>query len=344
MSELRHDPLNRRWVIIASERAERPFDFEVVHYKPGPDQEECPFCEGHEHLTHPEIFAVRDKGLRANGPGWQIRVVPNLYPALTIEGQPDRRAVGIYDRMHGIGAHEVIVESPHHNLALADQPPEQMQRIVEAWRARVGDLMRDQRFKYVLLFKNHGAAAGASLEHPHAQVIATPVTPRAVSVELEASRAHHELKERCLLCDVIAQEIEDGRRLVSLDEDFVVFAPYASRFAFELMLLPRRHRHEFSLTGDDELRAFGRVLTDVLGRLKRALRDAPYNCVLHTAPNTNVRPRRASFFTTLEDDWHWHVEILPRITRVAGFEWGSGYHINPTPPEEAARLLREVEI
>jgi UDPglucose--hexose-1-phosphate uridylyltransferase len=343
MSELRHDPLNRRWVIIATERAQRPRDFELT-VETAAEQRPCPFCEGCESQTPPEIHAVRSNGSAPNGPGWRVRVVPNRYPALAIEGQPDRRGVGMYDRMHGIGAHEVIVESPHHDVPLANQPPAQLLDIVTVWRDRVTDLMRDPRFKYVLLFKNKGAAAGATMGHPHGQIIATPVTPRAVAAELDASLAHHQLKERCLICDLIAQEIEDGRRIVSLTDDFVVFTPFASRFPFELFLAPRRHSHEFGLTPDALLPSFAASLTDALKRIEILLRDAPWNFVLHTAPNTTVRPRRHSYFSTLEDDWHWHLEILPRLTRVAGFEWGSGLFVNPTAPEDAAKWLREVEV
>jgi UDPglucose--hexose-1-phosphate uridylyltransferase len=342
MSELRHDPLNKRWVIIAGERAQRPQDFELVVSAP-PEEQPCPFCEGNEEATPPEIAAVRENGSEPNGAGWQVRVVPNRYPALAIEGQPDRRGLGLYDRMHGIGAHEVIIESPHHDVDLCDQTPEQLLRIVTTWRDRIVDLMRDERFKYVLLFKNHGASAGASLRHPHTQIIATPVTPREIAVELDASRHHHELKERCLICDLIQQETDDGRRLVAVTEATVALAPYASRFPFEVFLAPRRHRHDFGQTPETELASFAAVLADVLKRMKALLRDVAYNFVLHTAPNTNVTPRRALYWTTLPYDWHWHLEILPRLTRVAGFEWGTGFHINPTAPEEAARLLREVE-
>jgi UDPglucose--hexose-1-phosphate uridylyltransferase len=342
MSELRHDPLTRRWVIIAAERAGRPNHFELIP-DPPEDEGECPFCEGHEGHTPPEILALRT-GSAPNGPGWSVRVVPNRYPALAIEGQPDRRGVGMYDRMHGIGAHEVIVESPFHRVAFADQPLDHLTRILGVWRERVTDLMRDPRFKYVLLFKNQGAAAGASIGHPHAQIIATPVTPRTVAVELVSAHAHHQLKERCLLCDMIAQEIEDGRRIVILNDDFIAWAPYASRFPFEVTIAPRRHLHEFGLTPDGILPALASTLAEVLSRLKVLLRNPPYNFVLHTAPNTNVRPRRAGYFVTLEYDWHWHIEVLPRVARVAGFEWGTGFHINPTAPEDAARLLRDVEL
>jgi UDPglucose--hexose-1-phosphate uridylyltransferase len=342
MSELRHDPLNKRWVIIAGERGKRPQDFELAS-GPLESDEPCPFCPGHEALTAPEITAIRPDGSPPTGPGWLVRVVPNRHPALAIEGQPDRRGLGLYDRMHGIGAHEVVIESPSHDVELPDQPEEQLLRIVTTWRDRIQDLMRDERFKYVLLFKNHGGAAGATLPHPHTQLIATPVTPREIAVKLEAARAHHELKERCLFCDIVSQEMDDGRRVVAVNEHFIAFTPYASRFPFELVVAPLRHLHEFSQTPEAHLPAFASALADVLRRLKTLLRDVAYNLVLHTAPNTNVAPRRAFYWTTLPHDWHWHLEVLPRLTRVAGFEWGTGFHINPTPPEEAARALREVE-
>ena len=208
MSELRHDPIQHRWVIIATDRSKRPTDFltEQTSLDGGAF---CPFCPGHEEKTPPEITAVRANGSAPNSPGWQVRVFPNKFPALMIEGGLERKAMGIFDRMRGVGAHEVIVESPEHTLALADLPLEQFTSVMELYRERHEDLLRDPRFKYILIFKNHGAPAGASLAHGHTQIIATPVTPRTVAVELDSARAHHNVKERCLFCDVIDQEIGD---------------------------------------------------------------------------------------------------------------------------------------
>src|SRR5215475_7368452 len=232
MSELRHDPIQRRWVIIATDRSKRPTDF-LADLSTIAEGSFCPFCPGHEDKTPPEITAIRSDGSAANQPGWQVRVIPNKFPALMIEGGPERKGMGIYDRMRGIGAHEVIVESPDHSLAMADMPLEQFTQVIGLYRARHEDLLRDHRFKYILIFKNHGATAGASFAHEHTQIIATPVTPRTVAVELDSARAHHHLKERCLFCDVIDQEIDEGRRLVYLDEQYIAFTPYASRFPFE---------------------------------------------------------------------------------------------------------------
>lgn len=341
MSELRHDPLNKRWVIIASERAERPQEF-VVDGSTTNGLAACPFCEGNEDATPPEIAVRRPPPGLPNGPGWRVRVVPNRYPALAIEGLPERRGVGLYDRMRGIGAHEVIIETPEHALEISRQPVAHVEEVVSMWRERVADLMRDRRFKYVLLFKNEGALAGASLAHPHSQIVATPVTPREIAVQLEASYTHFRAKERCLFTDLLDQEIAEGHRIVYESDEFVAFCPYASRFPFETVLAPRRQTHDFGRLDPKLVPGFSRALKDVLSRLRALLRDCPYNLVLHTAPNAHVEPHRSHWFETLAHDWHWYLAILPRLTRVAGFEWGTGFHINPTPPEEAARLLREV--
>src|SRR5262245_8106504 len=270
MSELRHDPISKRWVIIATERSRRPMD-----YVPEPDTVPqgafCPFCPGHEDKTPPEIAAVRPPDTAPNTPGWQVRVIPNKFPALMIEGTPDRRGIGLYDKMRGIGASQVIVETPEHHLMIPDMPDDHLGTVVEVWADRLRDLIRDRRFKYILLFKNHLPTAGASLAHPHTQIIATPVTPRAVAMKLESAKAHHQLKERCLFCDLIAQEIEDGSRIVHLDDHFVALAPYASRFPFEIFLAPRRHSHSFIETPQPELASFGRALCISLGRMRSAL-------------------------------------------------------------------------
>lgn len=340
MSELRHDPVSKRWVIVSTERSRRPGDF-TLEKEPIAEPRFCPFCPGNEDKTPPEISAIRPGGGAANGAGWEVRVLPNKYPALAIEGTLDRKGVGLYDRIHGVGAHEVIVESPKHHQHLAEMEPAQIERVLKVCQERLRDLHRDPRFKYVLLFKNHGAVAGATLGHPHMQLIATPVTPRAIAVELESARAHFQLKERCLFCDMIEQEIRDRERIVSADEHYVVIAPYASRFPFELVVLPRAHRHSLMDESAPALAALARTLRETMARLKETLGDPPFNFVFHTAPNTDTTVRRRNYWDTLPFDFHWHLEILPRLTRVAGFEWGTGFYINPTAPEEAAAFLRE---
>jgi UDPglucose--hexose-1-phosphate uridylyltransferase len=342
MSELRHEPISKRWVIIATERSRRPTDFSLAPTEM-PSADNCPFCMGNESKTPPEISALRN-GTAPNTPGWTVRVIPNKYPALMIEGEPGRKGVGLYDKMRGIGAHEVIIESPDHTLNLCDMPVSQIEQILLVYQERLKDLMRDPRFKYCLIFKNHGAVAGASLAHPHTQLIATPVTPREVAIELENSKGHHQVKERCLICDLIQQEIETGERIVSIGESYVSYAPFASRFPFEIFFAPRMHSHSFAEVSHHEMAGIARGLKDTLLRLKTILRDPPYNFVLHTSPNQHTSPKRSNYWDTLPFDYHWHIEILPRLTRVAGFEWGTGFYINPTAPEEAAMFLREAEI
>jgi UDPglucose--hexose-1-phosphate uridylyltransferase len=341
MPELRHDPIQKRWVIIAAERGRRPDDFprnETV-----PTGGFCPFCEGNESKTPPEITAIRN-GSGPNQPGWEVRVIPNKYPALRIEGGLDRRGLGAYDRMNGVGAHEVIIESPNHSQELADAPLDHIHKVLRTYRERLVDLLRDQRFKYVLIFKNHGAAAGASLSHPHTQLIATPITPLTLVEELNSAKDHYLDKERCLFCDLIEQELESGQRVVIAGDQFVALAPFASRFPFEIFIAPRSHHHSFAEASEDMLYHLAGVLKEVLLRIKKCLKDPPYNFLIHTIPNVQAKPRHGSDWETIELDYHWHIEFIPRLTQVAGFEWGTGFYINPTAPEEAAKFLRDTKL
>jgi UDPglucose--hexose-1-phosphate uridylyltransferase len=333
MPELRKDPVVGRWVIISTERSRRPSNFlHLSHEKSG---DFCPFCSGHEDKTPPEVWAHRPDGGAANTPGWQVRVVPNKFPALQIEGSLDRRGEGHYDKMNGVGAHEVVIESPEHDADLAELPVEHLERVLVAYRERCLDLHRDKRFRYVLIFKNQGAAAGATLEHTHTQLIATPIIPQILQEELEGSRAYFELKERCIFCDMIQQETDEnnGRRVVNLTDHFLAIEPFAPRFPFETWILPRNHRASFPNMSDPaEVKDLAVILKDTLQRLNRALDRPPYNFVIHTAPVSEGDV----------DYYHWHLEIMPKLTRVAGFEIGSGFYINPTPPEDAAQYLREI--
>jgi UDPglucose--hexose-1-phosphate uridylyltransferase len=342
MPELRHDPIQRRWVIIATERARRPSDFSIERELPG-NGKQCPFCYGNEARTPPEIRAFRDIP-SSDGPGWKVRVVSNKFPALRIEGEQERAAVGHYDRMNGIGAHEVIIETPQHDKDLPDLPIEDIAALMKMYRERILDLQRDPRFRYIIVFRNHGAAAGASLAHPHSQVIATPVTPRTVAIELQSAREHFQLKERCIFCDIIVQEMQTHSRVVTADADYVTWCPYASRFPFEMAIAPRRHQHDFAAQDDAQLMKLARHLREVILRMRHALSDPPYNYLIHTAPAFHHHAKRPGYWQTIELDWHWHIEILPRLTKTAGFEWGTGFYINPTPPEDAARFLRDVQV
>ncbi|MBN1594139.1 MAG: galactose-1-phosphate uridylyltransferase [Candidatus Coatesbacteria bacterium] len=344
MPELRKSPIVKRWVIIATDRARRPSDFHSEKKEASSSGGFCPFCMGNEDKTPPEIYALPHDGRHSNTPGWLTRVVPNKFPALAIEGDLGRRGLGLFDIMNGIGAHEVIIETPQHDLEMGDMPIPQLRAVLHTYRARILDLINDTRLRYMLIFKNFGRAAGASLEHPHTQLIATPITPRAVKQELESAQSHFFDKERCLFCDILYQEIKDQERIVSANEHFVALCPFASRFPFETWIFPRKHSAHFSHASDDLLHNLALVLRDTLKRIALALDSPPYNFVLHNAPNIQGKARRPGYWQTLDLDYHWHIEIMPRVTKVAGFEWGTGFYINPTPPEQAAQYLRDVEV
>jgi len=331
MPELRKDPIHGRWVIISTERGRRPSDFVVEQHKPAGGF--CPLCEGNEGKTPPEVLAFRGNGTPPNSPGWSLRVVPNKFPALRIEGELNREGEGIYDKMNGIGAHEVLVETPLHQETLATLPPKAVENVLWAYRERIMDLQRDPRLRYVLVFKNHGVAAGASLEHSHSQLIALPIVPRRVSEEIEGAKNYFQYKERCVFCDIIRQEIQQKARVISENQAFVSIAAFASRFPFETWVLPKKHHSHFEHMEPFEYEQAAQILSDTLRRMNQVLNNPPYNYIIHTS----------SFSDTEENYYHWHFEIMPKLTKVAGFEWGTGFYINPTPPEEAAGYLREAK-
>ena len=333
MPELRKDAVTGRWVIISTERRKRPTDFRLERHEVFRD-EYCPFCPGHEELTPPEVFAIRSSGAPPNAPGWDLRVVPNKFPALQVEGGLDREGEGMFDRMNGIGAHEVIIETPHHEKTLASMSEGEIERVLAAFRARVLDLKQDRRFRYILIFKNHGGPAGATLEHPHSQLIALPIVPDFVREEIEGARRHYAAKERCVFCDIVHQEVATGRRVILENADVVALAPYAPRFPFETWLVPRRHGARFEDAARHEFEGLARLLKALLMRINRALESPPYNLIIHSSP----------FSEETSEFYHWHLELMPRLTKVAGFEWGTGFYINPTSPEEAARVLRDAKV
>jgi len=341
MSELRWDPLKLHWVIIATERGRRPRDFHVDEVKK--DMAACPFCYGNEDRTPPEIFAIRPGGL-PNAPNWHVRVIPNKYPALRVEGETNSRGYGLYDVMNGIGAHEVIIETPDHNRSMADLTEHEISDVLKAYRARYLDLRKDFRLRYMVIFKNHGFRAGATLHHSHSQLIAVPLLPPVATTELRSARNYFGKKERCIFCDIIDFELKEGVRVVREFSNYVTLAPYASSSPFELRLFPKQHSHDFALMNDAQLSELAVAMKDMLLRIKNVLRDAPYNFILHTAPPPHRRPGKPGYWGSLEYDYHWHIELVPRLTQMAGFEWGTGFFINPTSPEDAALFLREVDV
>lgn len=331
MPEFRKDPIVGRWVIISTERGKRPSSFGSIPKHEEPKM--CPFCPGNESSTPPEVLAYRADDSSPNKPGWFLRVISNKYPALRVEGVLDREPKGIYDKMNGIGAHEVIIETPDHYKDLADLPVDEIRNVLWAYRERTLDLQKDHRFKYILIFKNHGDAAGASLEHTHSQLIATPIVPRKVGEEIDGARRYFEFKERCIFCDIIRQELTDKERIVNDYGDFIAFTPYASRFPFETWLVPKQHISHLVDLADDNYFYLAEALKDILNRIRVALNDPPFNYILHSAP----------IGRKYDEFYHWHIEIIPKLTRIAGFEWGSGFYINPTLPEDAAAFMREID-
>lgn len=334
MPELRKDPIVGRWVIIATDRAKRPNDFagQSVEIR---GTGFCPFCEGNESKTPPEVLAYgRNNGAGPNSPGWTVRVVPNKFPALGIEGELDRSGEGLFDRMNGIGAHEVIIETTNHQLTLAQLSERQIEEVLWAYRDRMLDLKNDSRFRYILIFKNHGEAAGASLEHTHSQLIALPIIPRQVREEVSSAHRYFQDKERCIFCDMVRQELAAGTRVILENDQFVALAPYAPRFPFESWILPKQHMSAFENTQSPIYHSLARLMKELLVRMDLVLQRPPYNYIIHTSPIGEES----------NEHYHWHIEFMPKLTKVAGFEWGSGFYINPTPPEEAARFLREAQI
>jgi UDPglucose--hexose-1-phosphate uridylyltransferase len=335
MSEVRRDILTDTWVIVRTETTDIPLN----HRKLQTPLPVCPFCTGNESNTPPEIFAIRGSNSQPNQPGWQIRVVPDKNPVLRIEGDFLRTGVGIHDKVSGIGANEVIIETPEHIKNFHLLSPNQIALVFKTYQARITDLYKDKRLRYVMIFKDHGALAGASgLEHTHSQLIALPATPQKLKNELSHAKAYFEYKERCLVCDILSFELEDQKRVILETSHFVVLAPYASRFPFEISIYPKRHSYTFENIAWEETANLGEVMKRTMKALYEVLSDPPYNYVLHTSPN--LLPQRG-YWTTIQDDFHWHLEIIPRIKRTDGFEWGSGFYINSVAPEIAASKLKE---
>lgn len=303
MNELRKDCVLNRWVIIAENRSKRPHDF---IRKPALVKEgACPFCPGNERMTPPEIA-------RIGGERWEVRCFENMYP-VTSTNFPD-----------AFGRHEVVVETNQHKTALHQLPVDGIRKVIDMYCARVEEISRIEGVKYVLVFKNHGDEAGTSLAHEHSQIIALQRTPKLVEEELEAYKQYFEKNRKCVFCDVIEMEMNSERKVFE-NRGFVCFAPFASRFPFEVWLLPKRHVRSITELSEEEKDLMADGLKTALSKLDRLLDDPPYNYYLHLSHS---------------EDYHFHIEICPRLTKLAGFELGSDVIINIIPPEKAARELR----
>jgi len=341
MSTLRRDPITARWV-INTDRTKDTFS-SLTEMEKLTKKGICPFCEGNEKYTPPEILALRNEGSEKDKPGWQVRVVPNISPALRVEGELDRRAELMYDLMNSVGAHEIIIETPQHIGNLADLEASQIQKVLRAYKERILDLKKDKRFRSVMIFKNHGGKAGSSaIKHTHSQLLALSITPKNLKEELKGAKEYYDYKQRCVYCDIIRQELSTKKRIVSTNPHFVAICPFASRFSHEVWILPKKHSVDFEQIDEELGQSLAALLKEVLLRLKISLDDPPYVFVLHTGPNRTFR--RGGAWKTLEEDYHWHIEIMPGYTRIGGFEWGTGFYIDSTTPEKAAESLRKVKI
>jgi UDPglucose--hexose-1-phosphate uridylyltransferase len=334
MSQWRQDPLTGRWVIIAADRGRRPNEFRLAARTAG-GADACPFCPGREDRTTPEVAAFgRPAGAGPDTPGWRARAFPNMYPAL--DGNPSAPAAAPDDLVvrPGVGSHEVVVYTPDHDAGPATAGAAGLADLLLMLRDRTRALAAEPDRRYVLAFVNHGPESGATLAHPHAQVIAAPVVPDTVRAKVQRFTAAHGPGD-CLLCGLARQEEARGDRLVAADEDGIVLAPWASRLPYEMLLVPRRHAADLAGVDDGEATRLAALLARVLQGLEAIHPDPPLNLVVHGAPLVRSDDDAAAAAA-----FHWHIEILPRLTRLAGFEAGTGFHINAVPPETAARRLR----
>jgi UDPglucose--hexose-1-phosphate uridylyltransferase len=328
VSEIRQNKATKQWVIYAPARRKRPQDFQQPHKEhkslPVFDQT-CPFCPGNEHMLASIVQEIPDQGQDP----WQTRVIPNKFPALTPKGGTERLTQGIYLAMPGYGQHEVIIESPYHNRDLAQMPTDEVSRVIETYHQRYVDLMQAHQNMMTLIFRNHGAQAGASLSHPHSQVIVTPIVPQYIRWREEEAQRYFDDWGRCVFCDILAFEMQDRQRVILENQSFVAFVPFAAEVPFEIWIMPKQHQASFSHLSDTEKSDLTLALHQVLVKLCQKLQDPDYNYIIHSAAQYRAR----------EPQLHWYLQIRPRLTTPAGFEIGSGICINPSIPEEDAQFL-----
>lgn len=328
MAELRKEPITRMWVVITNDHPRGPSDY--LPFKPPyqfPESEgPCPFCPGNEGMTPKETFS-----LSREGGGWSVRVIPNKFPFFRIEGEFDRRPEGMYDVMEAIGAHEIVIEASEHKQSLAFMDPPQIEKVLIAYRERLIDLEGDRRFQQFLILKNY---PGLFNRHPHSHIVAMPVIPRRIDEELLGILDYYQRKERCILCDIIKEEISGKKRVIFETVHFLVFSPFASRFPFETWIIPKTHSPDFHRMNGEEMEDLSIAIRSLFIRFYKLLSDPPYSLTFHTSP-VQSRFHRS--------EYHWHIETRLRIGLREGFEWGTGFFVNPTPPEDAAAYLREIE-
>ncbi|MEW6109647.1 MAG: HIT domain-containing protein [Nitrospirota bacterium] len=336
LHELRKDPLLGRWVAVLNQ-SKSPAEYVIPSDEE--DEKECMLCAGREDETPPEIMSVEKLNPSKSAREWWTRVIPNFTPIFKVEGDLCRRGEGMYDKMNSVGANEIIVESPEHSAKPEDMGLDQMVRVLMTYRERMSDLEKDPRLRYTLIYKNSGKEAGAVFSHPVSNIASTPVIPKRVKEELDGAKQYFAYKERCIFCDIIREELRVGSRVILETKSFVAFCPYASKFPFESWIVPKRHNCAFQDIKTEEIEDMALILSSVLKKIRAAFDGLAFNYFIHSAPN---RIPRKNHWHTLGEDFHWHLEIMPRLLRTSGFEWGSGFYILPTSPESAAKYLKEV--
>ncbi len=327
MADLRREPITRMWVVVTTDHPKGPGDYLPFKppYQPQKEEGACPFCPGNEAMTPRETLV-----LSGEDSGWAVRVVPNKFPFFHIEGEFDRRPEGMYDVMEAIGAHEIVVETPKHKQNFGSMEPQQIEKILHAYRERLKDLEKDRRFQQFLILKNY---PGVFNRHPHSHLIAMPVIPRRIDEEIEGTLDYYQRKERCIFCDIMREEISAKKRVILETVHFLVFSPFASRYPFETWIIPKQHASDFHHIDEEGIEDLSVALQSLFLRFHKLLSDPPYSLTFHTSP-VQSRFHRS--------EYHWHIETRLRIGLREGFEWGTGFFVNPTPPEDAAAFLREV--
>ncbi|KPJ67599.1 hypothetical protein AMJ44_07195 [candidate division WOR-1 bacterium DG_54_3] len=336
MPELRQNPATKEWVVISTERAMRPNQMGKVVSRPlVNEKEECPFCPGHENMTPNEIVSYRIYGTAPNSPGWRIRIIPNKYAALVPKGDLKRAKVQrLFPQMNGIGEHEVIIESPEHEKSIAVMDQKQVEEIFLAYRERYMTLSQNPKFEMIIIFKNHGFQAGTSLRHPHSQLIATPITPMHIRHRIEEAMRYFDDNGDCVYCEMIKAEKRARERVILETDNFITFEPFASKSPFETWVIPKIHKASFEEVSQGEVKELAYVMKMTLAKIYKALEDPDFNYMIFSSP---CHEKDGEYY-------HWYIQILPRVSAMAGFELGSGIYINTMPPETAAKLLRGTSV
>ena len=338
MSEMRKNPLTGKWVILAPERAHRPeshISLGVGHHPHAEHHHDCHFCYGNERSTPEEVLVYGRKNDVPNSQGWDLRVVSNKFPAVDMErhfSENSKNYMEVYS--YAEGKSEVIIETPHHSKNMANYSLKQIELVLNAYKERYIAISQEKHIKYVLIFKNNGKKAGASISHAHSQIIGIPIIPPMVEQEISLAENHYKEKNTCIYCDMINLELKEKSRIVFENDEFISFMPYAAKAPFETWILPKFHTDSFEKLTDLQIKKLAELWKAVFYKLHESLEDAPYNYFIHTSP---VKVETSNYY-------HWHIELIPRTTTPAGFELGTGIFINISTPEQNAKLLRDIKI